>query len=357
MFQANEIHPFPGAPTPLAYEPPGSSDVVQATESEEVGKPTKQFKGRRQTRVRELVEGRFIAPIGVWTRTVCWSDIVKFMECPGKYLRWVEGDKPNKKTVGDAIGSAVHDQVAKDESERTNDVVQLLKSIPVEDRPKAVETVKALIKVAAAAQAKDEAASSVCEKEPEPFIWYNAYTKTWWFAKPDMVAISRDTKGQFLLVDDEKTGKARRRSHGSGAFFMGYTLREAKALGFTGPVKTVVRYLRDEDGEVMEVPEEHTSFISAFRLSDRQEQELYGIERTVQTMDRAWEAGKFELKAGRHCNGCPGELTCQANAPWRAEQERRRAERAQRELVAAPVAVTVQLPANDEVETRCLEVA
>lgn len=348
MLRDTENHPFPGTPAPIETMPVAPPEPV---------KPPRQFKGRRQLRNRPMDERGRISPIGTWSETVSYSDIVKFLECQGKYVRWAEGDAPGERTIGDAIGQAVHNQIAKPAGERISDVATLLKSVPAEKRAEAAEAVKAMIKAAVAAQAKDEASSSVCEKEPEPIVWYNKATNTWWYAKPDLYAISRDERGSFLLIDDEKTGKARKRSHISAAFFMGYTAREAKALGFTGLVKTVVRYLRDQDGNVLETPHEEVSFISAHRLSPRQEQELQGIEVTIDKMRQAWESGKFELHSGGHCKGCPFRFNCEKNQQWLDSQAIRRADRVQLEPTSASAALTVDAPANDVAAEAQLEVA
>ena len=280
-----------------------------------VQKPAKQFK-RRVARLREMNENGTISVLGPWNRTVSVSDIHRFMECQGAYLMWAEGDKPGERTVGDAIGQAVHGEIAKPEQERLVDVTKLLKSVPEAERAQVAEQVKALIVKAAKAQDEDSSKSESMQKEPEPMVYFDSHTNTWWYAKPDVMAISRDERGRYLLIVDEKTTKGRRRHHVSAAFFFAFVARETKALGFTGTIKTVVRYLRDFQGNILDEPFEEPRFISGRQLSDRQEQELHGIQATVRKMDEAWTRGEFELKEGGHCRGCSFRFSCPKNRQW-----------------------------------------
>lgn len=316
---------------------PCSAAVVEATVTEIANgetKPAKQFK-KRTRRVREMNSDGTISALSAWTRTVSISDIHRFMECPGAYLMWAEGDKPGERTVGDAIGQAVHNEIAKPENERLTDVTKLLKSVPETERAQVAEQVKTLIAKAAAAQDRDEARSQNTQKEPEPMVWFDSYTKTWWYAKPDVMSLSGDSKGRYLLIVDEKTTKGRRRNHSSAAFFFAIVARESKALGFTGTIKTVIRYLRDFQGNILEEPMEDSRFVSGRALNERHEQELHGIQATIKKMDETWESGRFALRDGGHCRGCQFRMSCPKNREW---LEARQAERLAAEGARADVA-------------------
>lgn len=288
--------------------------------------PGRQWK-KRESRNRELVNSAFIVPVtGEWKRTICASEIFDFLECPGRYLMGAEGDKRGPRTVGDAVGQVVHGETAKSPEQRIQNLERLLKCVPAAERKEVVEKAAKMLKVVSEAQDRDQAKAEVLDKEAPPMVIYDSYTKTWWFAKPDLRAISRDERGRYLLIVDEKTTRGRRRSHFSAAFFMGYVARESKALGFSGTVKTVVRYLKDFTGRVLETPREEPSFISARHLSERQEQELYGIQITIKKIDETWQDGRFQLNSGGHCKGCPFRMSCPKNREWLEAREAERAE-------------------------------
>lgn len=315
--------------------------------------PGRQWK-KREARNRELVNGTFIVPVtGDWKRTICASEIFDYLECPGRYLMSAEGDKRGPRTVGDAVGQAVHSETAKSPEKRIRNLERLLKCVPEAERKEVVAKAEKMLKVVSEAQDRDQANAEILDKEAPPMVVYDSYTKTWWFAKPDLRAISRDERGRYLLIVDEKTTRGRRRSHFSAAFFMGYVARESKALGFTGTVKTVVRYLKDFTGRILETPREEPSFISARHLSERQEQELYGIQITIKKIDETWQDGQFQLNTGGHCKGCPFRTSCPKNREW---LEARDAERAERAAIAQSVALAEATVANDGVVSGVLEV-
>lgn len=317
-------------------------DNTPATTNTEVTMPPKR-NNRRVYRIREMNHGDSISPITTWTRTISFSDIRAFMMCQGSYLMYVEGDKPGKRTVSDTVGRIVHAEVAKPKEERTENVARLLKSVPAEERAAVVARVKELIAKTSDAQDEVEANSTNMQKEPEPLVFYDDYTDTFWYAKPDEIAIGRDERGSFLHVVDNKTTRSRHWSHVSAAFFFGLVAKGAKALNFSGPVKVAVRYMRDMRGEILDTPHEESAFIGR-TLSVHQDQKLQGIQATIKKIDEAWADGVFSLRSGGHCKGCPFRETCPKNREW---LEARRLEREAREQAQASEAM-LSAPANDE---------
>lgn len=316
--------------------------TTPATDNTEVNTPTKR-NNRRVYRIREMNPGDTISPITTWTRTVSFSDIRAFMLCQGSYLMYVEGDKQGKRSVRETIGRLVHAEVAKPKAERTQNVARQLKSVPAEERAAVVAEVTEMIKALSDAQDEVEANSTNMQKEPEPIVWYDDYTDTYWYAKPDDIGISRDERGQFLFVIDNKTTKSRHWSHFSAAFFFGLVAKGAKALGFSGTVRVSVRYLLDTSGKKLERPYLESGFIGR-TLSEPQDQTMQGIQATIKKMDEAWQDGAFSLRSGGHCKGCSFQETCPKNREW---LEARRLEREAREQAQA--SETMQsAPANDE---------
>lgn len=302
-------------------------ETVTASEDRANSVPPKRSH-QRVYRIREMNPGDTISPVGDWKRTISFSDIRAFMLCQGSYLMYVEGDKPAKRSVSETVGRVVHAEVAKPKEERSKDVARLLKSVPAEERDAVVARVKELIAKTSAAQDEVEANSNDMRKEPEPLVMYDEYTDTYWYAKPDEMAISRDERGSFLLIVDNKTTRSRHWSHFQASFFFGLVARGAKALNFSGPIKVAVRYMRDMRGEILETPHLESAFIGR-TLTTFQDQKLQGIQATIKKIDEAWATGSFQLRSGGHCKGCPFRETCPKNREW---LEERRMEREAREL-------------------------
>lgn len=321
---------------------PAVVETTPATISTEVTMPPKR-NNRRVYRIREMNPGDSISPLTTWTRTISFSDIRAYMLCPGSYLMYVEGDKPGKRSVSDTVGRIVHAETAKPKEERTENVARLLKSVPAEERAAVVARVKELIAKTSDAQDEVEANSTHMLKEPDPLVFYDDYTDTFWYAKPDEIAIARDERGAYLHVVDNKTTRSRHWSHVSAAFFFGLVAKGAKALNFSGPVKVAVRYMRDMRGEILDTPHEEAAFIGR-TLSVHQDQKLQGIQATIKKIDEAWADGAFSLRSGGHCKGCPFRETCPKNREW---LEARRLEREAREQAQASEAM-LSAPANDE---------
>jgi hypothetical protein len=234
----------------------------------------------------------------------------------------------------------VHEETAKPVEERLQDTAAIaarLHSVKPEERQKIAVEVKKLIAKAVRVSDK-ESIDAIATEHESLMVWYDASTDTFWYAKPDKREVLRDSHGQFLNVVDQKTGKWRKRTDLVSAFFHGYVAKMTRALDFGGPVKSIIRYLRDFQGNVLATPDEREVWIGR-NLSDKQRDTLYGIQETVRRIDADWKAKSFPLVDGDHCKGCQFRHTCPINQERFAEQLR---EDAERELAAQAANLELQ---------------
>jgi hypothetical protein len=306
---------------------------------------------RRAIRYRLLNPSGEISPLfGPWDRTICFSDINKWMQCPGMYLMWKEGDAVYRRALSQEIGDMVHEETAKPVEERLQDTAEIaarLQSVRPEERQKIAQEVKVLIAKAVRVSDK-ESLEAVSTEHESLMVWYDSCTATFWYAKPDKREVLRNERGAYLSCVDQKTGKWRKRTDLVSAFFHGYVAKMTRALDFSGPVKSIIRYLRDFQGNVLATPDEREVWIGR-NLSPKQHDTLYGIQETVKRIDADWKAQSFPLVEGDHCKGCQFRHTCPINQERFAEQLR---EEAEREIAASQSQDTgrvIHLPASSPV--------
>jgi len=295
---------------------------------------------RRAPRYRTLNDDHTISPLfGDWDRTISFSDIRKWMYCPAMYLMWKEGDPIYRVELSGEIGELVHEETAKPVAERLQDtkaIAERLQSIPKEDRAQAAIVAKELI-ARAARFSDDESAEAAVTQHEHLMVLYNKYTNTYWYAKPDKMDILTDEHGTYLNVVDQKSGSYRSKLDKSGAFFFGYVAKMTEHFGFRGTVRTVVRYLKDFRGHMLETPDDKATWIGR-NLSPQQNDMLFGIQETVDRIDGNWRTGKFSFNQGKQCNRCQFRHSCAANKDLFAEQQREEAERlAEQEAICLPV--------------------
>ena len=300
---------------------------------------------KRTQRYRELnTNGTITAITQQWDRTVCASDIRKFLECEAEYCMNTEGDRKYRIPLSQEIGNLLHRETAKPADERlqdTTEIARYLTDIAPEERMAVAAQVKVMIAKAIKVNDLESIDAEVTEHE-FLMVWYDKYTDTTWFAKPDKMDVIREDNGRrYLKVIDQKTGKWRHRLNPMTAFFFGYVAKMTGSLDFQGPVRTVTRYLRDRWGNLLQTPDEKGEWIGR-TLNRDQENVLQGIQETVRMMDRKWKSGEFETRPGNRCRRCDFRHTCPANAEawkehlvWEAERKALEAER--------PVAVDTEV--------------
>ncbi|MBS1991910.1 MAG: PD-(D/E)XK nuclease family protein [Cyanobacteria bacterium SZAS LIN-3] len=284
---------------------------------------------QRPTRYRDVnLNGTLSAISGPWDRTVCFSDIRKWMQCPGMYLMWKEGDAIYRRSLSQEIGDLVHQETAKPAQDRLQDTAEIaarLKNVRPEELQVVAQQVKALIAKAVRVSDK-ESIDAIATQHERLMVWYDSYTNTFWYAQADKMEILEDRDGKYLSVVDQKTGTYRKALDVSGAFFFGYVAKMTKALNFDGPIKTMVRYLKDFRGQILARPFERWEWIGR-HLKQEQKDMLWSIQETVKRMDADWQSGEFRLSQGNHCRGCQFRHTCPVNKEQFAEELRRDAER------------------------------
>ena len=207
----------------------------------------------RETRYRVLNAHGGLSPLfGPWDRTVCFSDIRKWTLCAGSYLMGHEGDAFYRRALSNEIGQMVHAETAKpfeDRLQNTAEIAARLKNVKPEERQAVAIAVKKLIAKAVRVSDRESLEATLTEHE-SLMVWYDNYTETWWYAKPDKMERQRNERGEYLFVVDQKTGKWRKRDDLTCAFFFAYVAKMTRALDFIGPIKSMVRYLRDFQGNV-----------------------------------------------------------------------------------------------------------
>lgn len=273
----------------------------------------------REIRFRTLNENYTITPIRPWDRSVCASDIKKFLECEALYLQWKEGDATGAQSVSEQVGEILHEETSKPEAQRITDLASAITSVKDKDeRARVVAEVKKLIEVSTAAQKADSKDAIVSKKE-KTLVYFDSYTQTWWYAKLDSTDLKDSDRGQYLNVIDQKAGRYRSAMQLSSVFFQAYVAKMSQAFGHTGPVRYAVRYLRDRVGNILSTPEEKPYWLGR-RLNPHQDQSLYGIQATIQKMEKAWNTGEFRPETGKRCKTCQFANTCPAGRTWLAEQ-------------------------------------
>ena len=234
----------------------------------------KQFGRLRTFRMRVLNDNYTIAPINNWDRTVCASDIKKFLECEALYLQWKEGDATGEQSITEQVGDIVHEETAKPEGQRINDLASRITTVTDKvERERVVAEVKKLIEVSTAAQKADSKGAKVSKKE-ETLVYFDDYTQTWWYAKLDSTDLKSNDRGAYLNVIDQKAGRYRSAMQLTSVFFQAYVAKMSKAFGHEGPIRYAVRYLRDRFGNILNTPEEKPYWLGR-RLNESQDQALY----------------------------------------------------------------------------------
>jgi hypothetical protein len=286
---------------------------------------------KRTLRFRELNYNGTITAISTeWDRTVCAADIRKFLECEAGYCMDAEKDKKYRASLSVEVGNLLHRETAKPADQRLQDTAEIaryLTDVAPEERMAVAQQVKVMI--AKAIKVNDlESIDAECTEHEFLMVWYDKYTDTTWFAKPDKMDLIKEQNGRrYLKVIDQKTGKWRHRLNPMTSFFFGYVAKMTAAMDHHGTVRTVTRYLRDRRGNLLETPEEKGEWIGRI-LNRDQENALQGIQETVRLMDRKWKSGEFETRTGDHCRRCDFRHTCPANAEawkehlaWEAERK------------------------------------
>lgn len=286
----------------------------------------------RKTRLREMTLEGAMKSRRKWNRTISASDLKRYGQCPAMYLMRAEHEGEIQDSVSAEVGELVHAESVKPVAERS-DAAKLAESITTVTDPakkqQIVTEAQQLIAVSTAAQAADSKDAKTSAKELT-MEFFDAYTNTTWFAKPDSMDVKADRRGNYLLVVDQKAGRYRSKKHMTGAFFFGYVAKATKALGHSGTVRYMVRYLRDWQGNILSRPDEFHDWIGR-RLREDQDQMLQGIQAEIRVIDKDWERGEFQTRSGKQCGKCPFRESCPAGIAWAAKEEE---EKAARQLVA-----------------------
>jgi len=285
-----------------------------------ISKQVKQHGRLRTFRMRALEANYTVKPLFGWDRTVCASDIKKFLECQALYLQWKEGDATGEQTVSEQVGEILHDETSKPVEQRLTDLASAITTVSDKaERERVVAEVTKLIAVSTAAQKEDSKGATVTKKE-ETLVYFDSYTNTFWYAKLDSTDLKDSDRGVYLNVIDQKAGRYRSAMQLSSVFFQAYVAKMSKAFGHTGPVRYAVRYLRDRFGNVLNTPEEKGYWLGR-RLNETQDMSLYGTQVTIQKMEQAWKTGEFQPEPGHRCGTCQFAKSCPAGRNWNAEQD------------------------------------
>lgn len=281
-----------------------------------------------------------------WNRTVCASDLKRYLQCPAMYLLRREREEEVGATVSEEIGEIVHEESVKPAAERTVDLTSRITTVTdPQQLARVAAEARVMINTSVKAQEADSSAAKASRKE-HTMVHYDAYTDTRWYAKPDSMDLTNDGRGDYLKVVDQKAGRYRSKQHMMGAFFFGYVAKMTQALGHSGTVRYVVRYLRDWNGNVMDEPDEFGKWLG-HRLTEEQDMLLYGIQATIKLIDKDWQAGRFATRQGEQCSKCPFRESCPGARAWMAEQEQAE-ELDDQELVAQAMQLRAKLEAIRE---------
>lgn len=240
-------------------------------------------------------------------RSVCASDIKRFLMCQLSYRLSKEGAATAELREEQMVGNLTHDGSAEtDRQDRERLLQEGLAELDVSDDKKAeVESkVRALIQVAD--ELEDDEAFDV--RREKLVRWLDEETGWELVAKPDEVStVLGDGGAEILQVVDKKTGGRLLRSHREQIFFFGLVVYLSRREDFFGSIKLVVRLLGNHED-----PDREFWFSRAKVDSD-----LRKVRDVIRQIESALEKNRFKPTLGDHCDRCSVRGACRAYARWK----------------------------------------
>lgn len=262
-------------------------------------------------------------------KSLSFSDLWTFLECPEEYLARIQRKK-QKVTKEQVVGNATH-ALAENHGEASDairiSIEQELSLLPAEER---AETLKRIEIVAANAQEMATCDDEDDDDTDRESVYRFLYDKLGWTlcAKPDKVDFVEVDGRQVMEITDYKSGRSHeyydqetgdtayrpKRKHKEQIYF--FAMVVSLALNWTGPIRLRIRYWGNKaDCKPMWYSHRRTG------------EALLELSGHIARIERYLAEKQFPAKPGFWCKDCPLADSCQANRermqklnPWESTE-------------------------------------
>lgn len=252
-------------------------------------------------------------------RSLSFSDLWTFMECPHEYLSRIRGQK-SKRTKEQVVGDATH-AIAENGGTQTADIREFIEKeiarLPQSERAETLERIEQIAENARTMAEGDEEDGNDTDRE-EVYRWLFESTGWTLCAKPDKVEIVREGDRRILEISDYKSGNSHeirgpdgsviyraKRKHREQLLFFALVL--SRAMNWTGPIRLRIRYW----GNKSECP---PIWYSHYRSREC----LNKIALQIRRIESLLNGEQIQPRAGFWCKTCPRAQNCEAAQKQRA---------------------------------------
>lgn len=247
-------------------------------------------------------------------RSLSFSDLWTFLECPQEYLARIQRKK-QKRTKEQVVGDATH-AIAEQHGEQTAEIRAFIEQeialLPLEERD---ETLKRIELVSANAQQMAELDEEDDEDTDRESVYRWIFAAVGWMlcAKPDKVDYVFEDGRQIMEITDYKSGSSHeyfdgqtgsrvyrpKRKHKEQIFF--FAMVVSLAENWTGPIRLRIRYWGNK-AECQPIWYSHR----------RTQERLQELAQHISRIESYLVSQKFPSKPGFWCKDCPLAATCEA---------------------------------------------
>jgi len=179
-------------------------------------------------------------------KTISFSDMWAFKQCPFCYLERVTRRRRPAETVYEAVGEGAHAAIAAPAEEREAILRKYVSQVSPEQQEEAEKLMREHIRANERLVEGDQSS----DRQPERQLSW-LFEETGWTlkAKPDEIGFYTDQSGlRVLQITDLKTASWIKPKHKEQLYFFG--LVASLALDHRGPIKLVLRLLGSETEQV-----------------------------------------------------------------------------------------------------------
>lgn len=178
-------------------------------------------------------------------KTISFSDMWAFRECPSCYLERVTRKRRPAETIYEAVGEAAHAAIAAPSEQRETILKEHISRLPSEQQAEAEKLMREHIYANERLAQADAATGRKSEKQ---LSWFDEVSGWTLKAKPDEIGFIVGGDSAVLQITDLKTARFMRGKHKEQLYFFGMVA--SLALNHRGPIKLVLRLLGSESEHV-----------------------------------------------------------------------------------------------------------
>jgi hypothetical protein len=174
-------------------------------------------------------------------KSLSFSDMRAFMDCPWSYLERITSKRRPPERIEEIVGEATHDLAAAPVEQRQPILSKYIRDTDPTQRAEVEKLVRERISVA---DQMSQSASHVGEKinKEKPLSWFDPVSGWQLFAKPDETKFFLTEHGVHVLdIIELKTGYVLKKKHREQLYHFGMVA--SLALNHQGPIRLVVRLL------------------------------------------------------------------------------------------------------------------